>query len=73
MWQLFKWGWLGENPERPHQGGEDAGQKGCFLHEDSHGGVVHVPAVDGKPRCLNRLEVRVSHISHFGKQSLKKK
>ena len=31
-----------EDPERSHEGGEDAGEGGGALHEHAHGGVVHL-------------------------------
>ena len=31
-----------EHPERPHEGGEDAGEGGGALHEDAHRGIVHL-------------------------------
>ena len=31
-----------EHPERPHEGGEDAGEGGGALHEHAHRGIVHL-------------------------------
>ena len=58
---------LVENPQRPHEGGEDA-SKGCgLLHQHVHAGVVHVPA-DGPGGGLEGLQVGVSHVLHLGNQ-----
>ena len=31
-----------EHPERPHEGGEDPGEGGGALHEDTHRGIAHL-------------------------------
>ena len=60
---------LVENPQRPHEGGEDA-SKGCgLLHQHVHAGVVHVPA-DGLGGGLQGLEVSLRHVLHLRDQAL---
>ena len=59
---------LVENPQRPHEGGEDA-SKGCgLLHQHVHAGFVHVPA-DGPGGGLKGLQVGVRHVLHLGDQA----
>ena len=56
-----------EDPEGPHEGGEDPGQAGGPLHQHVHAGVVHV-APDGAAGGLQGLEVGLRHVLHLGDQ-----
>ena len=56
-----------EDPEGPHQGGEDPGEAGGPLHQHVHAGVVHV-AADGGAGGLQSLEVGLRHVLHLGDQ-----
>ena len=58
---------LVENPQRPHEGGEDT-SKGCrLLHQHIHAGIVHVPA-DRPGGGLEGLQVGVGHVLHLDDQ-----
>ena len=58
---------LVENPQRPHEGGEDTGEGGGLLHQHVHARIVHVPA-DRPGGGLEGLQVGVSHVLHLGDQ-----
>ena len=59
---------LVENPQRSHEGCEDASQGSGLLHQHVHAGIVHVPA-DGPGGGLEGLQVGVGHVLHLRDQA----